>query len=258
MARLDGKVAIVTGAARGQGEAEARLFAAEGAQVIVADILDELGGAVAADIGDAARYVHLDVTAEHDWEAAIATCSEHFGPPSVLVSNAGIFDIVPIVFCSLEQFRRVLDVNLIGTFNGIRAITPSMAAAGGGSIIVIGSAQALRAAQGLLAYVASKFAVRGLAKVAALELGGLGIRVNCIHPGAIDTEMIHRPEIDAVQQEKTFRALPLGRGGTVGDVAPLALYLASDESAYVTAADFVVDGGLLGGFFYEGIDSPAQ
>ena len=144
MGRLDGKVAVITGAARGQGEAEARLFAAEGAHVLLTDVLDDLGAAAAADIGDRARYAHLDVTSERDWAAAMTICTRQFVSPDVLVCNAGVLDVAPIAFCSLEQFRHVLDVNLIGVFNGIRAMTAPMAQSGGGSIIVIGSVQALR------------------------------------------------------------------------------------------------------------------
>jgi 3alpha(or 20beta)-hydroxysteroid dehydrogenase len=254
MGRLDGKVALITGAARGQGEAEARLFVAEGARVVLTDVLDDRGEAIASELGDRAAYAHLDVRSEDAWAQAVESTIARFGRIDVLVSNAGVLDVAPLFFCTLEQFRKVLDVNLIGAFNGIKAVTAPMVEQGKGSIVVIGSAQALRAAQGLPAYVASKFAVRGLAKVAALELGQVGIRVNLIHPGGIDTEMIHRPEFDPVQQEETFRALPVGRGGTVDDVAPLALYLASDESSYVTGADFVVDGGLLAGFVYAGVD----
>src|SRR5690606_22556286 len=183
MGRLESKVAVITGAARGQGEAEARLFVAEGARVLLADIRDEEGEAVAAELGGAAAYVHLDVTDEDQWAAAIAHAEERFGPVSVLVNNAGILHFKAIDQTDREDFDRVVRVNVHGVFLGIRAVTPSMVRAGGGSIVNISSTAGLQGLPYLGAYVASKWAVRGLTKTAAMDLGPKGIRVNSVHPG---------------------------------------------------------------------------
>ncbi|MFO7279506.1 MAG: glucose 1-dehydrogenase [Thermoanaerobacterales bacterium] len=239
MGRLEGKVAIITGAARGQGEAEARLFVAEGARVLLADIRDEEGEAVAADLGDAAAYVHLDVTDAAQWEAAVAHAEERFGPVSVLVNNAGILHFAPIDRTDPEDFERVLRVNVHGVFLGIRAVTPSMVRAGGGSIVNISSTAGLQGLPSLGAYVASKWAVRGLTKTAAMDLGPKGIRVNSVHPGGIDTPMVAGTPADA----PFYKRLPVPRMGRPEEAARAVLFLASDESSYVTGAELAVDGG---------------
>ena len=245
--RLDGKVAIISGAARGQGEAEARLFAAEGAKVVLGDVLDAEGEAVAADIGPAAAYHRLDVTKSGDWAAAVALAEERFGPVTVLVNNAGIIAVNPIETCTEDEFRRILDVNLVGQFLGIKAVVASMAGAGGGSIVNISSTSGYRALAGIPAYTTSKWAVRGLTRAAAVELGHKGIRVNSVHPGAVDTAMVRLPGVPADDLEERFRDYPLGRIGQPVDIARLVLWLASDDASYSTGAEFLADGGMLAG-----------
>jgi 3alpha(or 20beta)-hydroxysteroid dehydrogenase len=238
--RLEGKVAIVTGAARGQGEAEARRFVAEGASVLLTDVLDEEGQAVAADLGEAAAYRHLDVTSEDEWIAAVAAAEERFGPVTILVNNAGILDFASIERQDVEKFRRVIDVNLVGTMIGIKSVAPSMRRAGGGSIINISSNGGIWGLPSLGAYVSSKWAVRGLSKTAALDLGKRGIRVNSVHPGGIETPMTAFGD----PAESAFtKSLPIPRMGHVDEVANVVTFLASDEASFVTGAEWSVDGG---------------
>lgn len=246
MGRLDGKVAIITGGARGQGAAEARLFAAEGAKVVVADLLDDEGRATTASIGAAARFEHLDVTDEDNWTAVVSATEEAFGPPSVLINNAGILVFNPVSQQDATEFRRVLEINLVGTFLGIKAVVPAMKRAGGGSIINISSTGGMEGQPMLSAYASSKWGVRGLSRSAALDLGRNSIRVNTVHPGGIDTPMTRLAGADP-EGALYYDRLPISRVGTVDDVAPMVLFLASDESAYVTGAEFVVDGGHLAG-----------
>lgn len=247
MGCLDGRVALVTGAARGQGEAEARRLAADGAAVVVTDVLDDEGRAVAASIGDRAMYQRLDVTQEGDWQRAVEEAARRFGPVTVLVNNAGIARGAPLAATSLDDYLAVVQVNQVGVFLGMRAVVPPMSAAGRGSIVNVSSVDGMTGMAFVVGYVASKFAVRGMTKVAALELGSLGIRVNSVHPGGVDTPML-RP--DGVDRDLSafFARVPLGRIGTVDDVASLVSFLASDESSYCTGAEFVVDGGLTAGF----------
>jgi len=240
--RLAGKVALISGAARGQGAAEARLFAAEGAAVVLGDLLDAAGLALAKEIGDRAAYLHLDVTREEAWRSAVELARSRFGRLDVLVNNAGILRVGPIETLPLEDFEEVLRVNAIGCFLGMKTVIPPMREAGGGSIVNISSIAGLRGRPGVVSYVASKWAIAGMTKSAALELGSLGIRVNSVHPGAIDTPMISGPNFEAAR-EAHLAALPIPRVGVPEDVAALVLFLASDESAYCTGAEFVVDGG---------------
>ncbi len=242
--RLEGKTALITGGARGQGEREARLFAAEGADVMVTDVLDEQLALVVKDIGGSARGVHQDVSSEEGWATVVAETLSAFGRLDVLVNNAAIYRVGPIEEERLDDFNRILAVNLTGTFLGIRACIPALRASGGGSIINISSVAGLEGFSGHAAYGSSKWAVRGLTKIAALELGQYGIRVNSVHPGAIDTPMIAgfaRPGVDR------GAAYPISRIGVPLDVAQLALFLASDESTYVSGAEITVDGGLYAG-----------
>jgi len=248
MGRLDGKVAIITGAARGQGEAEARLFAAEGAKVVLADVLDAEGEAVAKDIGDGARFLHLDVTDEEGWQLVVAATTETFGSPTVLVNNAAILAFNSILHMPAEDFRRVIDINLTGAFLGIKTVGRPMKKSGtGGSIINISSNGGMEGLPMLPAYSASKWAIRGLSRSAAMELGPAGIRVNTVHPGGIDTPMTRFGGDSDDSMAAFYRKLPLGRQGTVEDVAPVVLFLASDEARYVTGSEYVVDGGHLAG-----------
>jgi 3alpha(or 20beta)-hydroxysteroid dehydrogenase len=242
--RLEGKTALITGGARGQGEAEARLFAKEGANVMITDVLDDALAEVVGSIGQRARCLHADASSEDDWARAVAATLDAFGRLDILVNNAAIYQVGPIEELRLEDFNRVLSVNLTGVFLGIRACIPALRAAGGGSIINISSVAGLEGFAGHAAYGSAKWGVRGLTKIAALELGRDGVRVNSIHPGAIDTEMIRpyaRPDVDR------GAAYPIARMGTPTDVAQLALYLASDESTYVSGAEITIDGGLAAG-----------
>jgi 3alpha(or 20beta)-hydroxysteroid dehydrogenase len=246
MGRFDGKVAIVTGAARGQGEAEARAFAAEGAKVVLGDVLDAEGEAVAADIGAAARYVHLDVSQESDWAKAVAAALELGGRIDALVNNAAILRPAAIEDTSLDDYMAVINVNQIGCFLGMKAVFPSMRGVGGGSIVNISSIDGIGSKNGLISYSASKFAIRGMTKTAALEWGRYGIRVNSIHPGGVNTIMgnpINDPMLETVPYQ--YQAIP--RIGYPPEIAAAVLFLASSESSYVTGTELVVDGGWLTG-----------
>ncbi|HBZ72379.1 MAG TPA: 3-alpha-hydroxysteroid dehydrogenase [Deltaproteobacteria bacterium] len=249
MSRVAGKVALITGAARGQGEAEAREFVAEGAKVVLGDVMDDLGKAVAESLSDHALYLHHDVSREESWANFVATAVQTFGRIDVLVNNAGILHAAPIAEIKLEDYLRVIHVNQVGCLLGMKSVIPHMAKAGGGSIINISSIAGLEGAIGLVSYVSSKFAIRGMTKTAALELGRVGIRVNSICPGGIDTPMGRGGSegFENVDSNAWYRALPLQRIGKPEEVAKLALFLASSESAYCTGAEFVIDGGALAG-----------
>jgi 3alpha(or 20beta)-hydroxysteroid dehydrogenase len=243
VSRFDGKVVLITGAARGQGEAEARRFVAEGARVVVTDVLDAEAEAVAASLGEAALALHHDVSNEADWATVVAAAVERFGRIDVLVNNAAIHHIVAIEHETLAAFERILAINLTGTFLGIRSVIAPMRDAGGGAIVNISSLAGLQGYAGHAAYSASKCGVIGVTKTAAIELGPSGIRVNSIHPGPIDTAMLPGGAGD----DRSFREVPLQRVGTVDDVTDLVLFLASADSGYVSGAQITVDGGLLAG-----------
>jgi 3alpha(or 20beta)-hydroxysteroid dehydrogenase len=253
MGRLDGKVALVSGAARGMGQAEARLFAAEGAKVAVCDVRDDEGKAVAESIGSAALFVHLDVTSEDEWATAVAATQNAFGKLDVLVNNAGIAENAPLAEMTLESYERVIAVNQTGVFLGMKAVIEPMTAAGGGSILNISSIDGLVGMNNIISYVASKWAVRGMTKTAAMELAPRGIRVNSIHPGFIHTWLAvedesHLSEVHSHLDAHTAKLAPMGRAGEPEEIAKLALFLASDESSYSTGSEFVADGGLIAGY----------
>ncbi|WP_149181998.1 glucose 1-dehydrogenase [Streptomyces sp. TRM49041] len=249
MGRLDGRVVIVTGAARGQGAQEARLFAAEGARVVLGDVLDGQGGALAEELGtDVARYVHLDVTEEDDWTAAVRAAKEAYGHVDGLVNNAGILRFNELVATPLEEFEQVVRVNQVGCFLGIRTVAPEIEAAGGGTIVNTASYTAMTGMAYVGAYAATKHAVLGLTRVAAVELAAKGIRVNAICPGAVDTPMSNPDGAGPEALDELYRNLvPLGRAGRPEEVAALALFLTGEESSYITGQPFVIDGGWLAG-----------
>jgi 3alpha(or 20beta)-hydroxysteroid dehydrogenase len=241
---LVGRSALITGAARGQGEAEARTFVAEGASVVLADVLDDEGRALADELGPAARYVHCDVTCEQGWASAVELTVTAFGGLDILVNNAGVLRVCPIENEEVAAVESVFRVNLLGPLLGIRASVSAMRSRGGGSIVNISSLAGMQGLNGYGAYSASKWGLRGLTKSAALEFAADRIRVNSVHPGAIDTRMINpNPQ----PGETLSAAVPLQRAGTSDEVAQLVLFLASEASSYITGGEFVIDGGALAG-----------
>ncbi|MFF3400702.1 SDR family NAD(P)-dependent oxidoreductase [Streptomyces sp. NPDC002659] len=249
MGKLDGRVVLITGAARGQGEQEARLFAAEGARVVLADVLDDQGEALAKELGEGtATYVRLDVGREDDWRAAVAAAKDAFGKIDGLVNNAGILRFNELVSTPLEEFQQIIQVNQIGCFLGIRTLAPEIEAAGGGTIVNTASYTALTGMAGVGAYAATKHAILGLTRVAALELAAKKIRVNAICPGAVDTPMSNPDGVDPAAVGALYQKLvPLGRVGQPEEVARLALFLSGEDSSYITGQPFVIDGGWLAG-----------
>ena len=236
MYRLNGKVVLVTGAARGIGAAVARAQVAEGARVVIGDVLDDEGAALAESLGPAATYVHLDVTSRADWESAVKAAVTAYGRLDVLVNNAGVSIPGRIDEYSYDVWDKVVAINLTGVFYGIRAAVPALKDAGGGSIVNVSSLAGLRALPAAVAYVATKFGVRGLTKAAAVDLGEYGIRVNSVHPGFISTPMTATAQPD-------MSGAALGRIGEPEEVAKLIVFLSSDESSFSTGSEFVVDGG---------------
>ncbi|MER5255055.1 glucose 1-dehydrogenase [Streptomyces sp. NPDC002855] len=257
MGKLDGRVVIVTGGARGQGEQEVRLFAAEGAKVVIGDVLDEQGETLAKELGgDVAKYVHLDVGLEDDWQAAVVAAKDAFGKVDGLVNNAGILRFNELVSTPLEEFQQVIQVNQIGCFLGIRTVAPEIEAAGGGTIVNTASYTAMTGMAYVGAYAATKHAILGLTRVAAMELAARNIRVNAVCPGAVDTPMTNPAQLDPTADPDEAREavaelykklVPLGRIGKPEEVAALALFLTGDDSAYITGQPFVIDGGWLAG-----------
>lgn len=241
MGKLENKVAIVTGGARGIGAAHVRRFVQEGAKVIFTDINEEGGLALEKELEGKAKFVKQDVTKAGDWKRVVDEAEKTFGPVNILVNNAGISISKSIFEITEEEYRRLIDINQVSVFLGIKAVLPSMQKTGNGSIINISSINGL--VGGAVGYTDSKFAVRGLTKAVALQLAALGIRVNSVHPGVIETPMV--TEGDAVEVIKEFaKHIPLQRMAQPEEVTNLVLYLASDESSYSTGSEFVVDGGL--------------
>jgi 3alpha(or 20beta)-hydroxysteroid dehydrogenase len=243
MARLSGKVAIVTGGARGQGAAEARLFASEGAAVVVTDVLAKEGESVATEIRGS--FLSHDVADEGAWQRVVREVLQAHGRIDVLVNNAGIFRRGGLRTTTLADYRKVIDINQVGVFLGMQAVAPTMIEQKSGSIVNISSIAGFLGSAGAIAYGASKWAVRGMTKAAAVELAKHGVRVNSIHPGMIDTDMM--TEVtggDAERFGRLERGVPMGRVAAPEEVAKLALFLASDDSAYCTASEFIVDGGV--------------
>jgi 3alpha(or 20beta)-hydroxysteroid dehydrogenase len=241
MGRVEGKVVIVTGGARGMGAAFARALAVEGAAVVIGDVLVEEGKALADELGDRVRFRELDVTDSSAWADVVAETEAALGPVSGLVNNAGIVHTGPIETLDEADYRRVIDVNQVGVFLGMKAVLPSMRQAAGGSIVNISSVGGIIAFPGIVSYTASKWAVRGMTKTAAQEFGADGIRVNSVHPGVVATEMTAASE----RSHDLVHGQPLPRAGRPEELAGLVLFLISGESSYCTASEFVADGGFV-------------
>jgi 3alpha(or 20beta)-hydroxysteroid dehydrogenase len=241
--RLAGKVAIVTGGAQGQGAAIARAFVDEGASVVIGDVADEPGKALAEELGEAATFVHLDVSDEDSWKAALEQAVSTYGPVTVLVNNAGVLMFAELATMEVADFDRLVGINMRGCFLGMKTVSPVMVEAGGGSIVNCSSIEGLGGMPTLVAYTGTKFAIRGMTKAAAMELGPKGVRVNSVHPGMIDTGMVRQWAGDEGMKWGA-KKVPLKRVGTPDDVAPVYVFLASDESGYCTGAEFVADGGV--------------
>ena len=237
MGRLDGKVAVITGGARGQGAAEAEMFRDEGAEVVITDVLDEEGGRTAASLG--VEFMHHDVSSATAWDAVVADIVSHHGRIDVLVNNAGILRGARLVNTSDDIWDQTVAINQTGVFFGMRAVAPQMIEQGSGSIVNISSVAGLEATFASMAYGATKWAVRGMTKIAALELGRHNIRVNSIHPGLINTDMTS--EFD---KDRMVRSIPMGREAEPSEVAAVALFLASDDASYCSGQEFTVDGGM--------------
>jgi 3alpha(or 20beta)-hydroxysteroid dehydrogenase len=240
MNRLAGKIILISGGARGQGAAEARLFVAEGAKVVIGDVLEAQGEQLASELGEAAVFVRQDVTQEDDWERAV-NAAIGLGGLHGLVNNAGIYQPKTLMETETALFERHMRVNQLGCFLGMKAVVPPMERSGGGSIVNISSVAGLRGSPGAIAYSATKWALRGMTKAAAIDLAPRKIRVNSVHPGPIDTEMlsVQTPE----QSQRRLQAVPMKRRGTAEEVASLVLFLLSEESGYITGAEVAIDGG---------------
>lgn len=250
MARLDGKVAIISGGARGMGAATSRLFVEAGAKVVIADLLEAEGAALAQELGEAARFVRLDVTCAQSWADTVQLAEDTFGPVDVLVNNAGVLLFKSLLQTTPEDYRRVIEVNLVGEFLGIQAVARGMIERGHGAIVNISSVDGMKGANGLAAYASSKWGVRGLTKVAAMELGHLGIRVNSVHPGGVDTVMTNYEGVARDKVSERFRNIPLQRVGAPEEIARATLFLASDDASYIAGSEIVVDGGMTTGQYY--------
>lgn len=249
MGRMSGKVALISGAAQGMGAATARIFAEQGAKVILGDVLVEKGEATASGIGDAALFRKLDVQSEEDWQAAVAAAVNHFGKLDILVNNAAVLHTACADELRKEDAERVLGINVIGTMLGVKHAVPALKANGGGVIVNISSVDGLRGCNGLTAYTASKWAVRGLAKSYAFEFGPAGIRVVSIHPGAVNTPMANPDQRSTDTMNAALRSVPLQRIAEPEEIARVTAFVCSDEASYVTGAEIAVDGGWTAGYY---------
>jgi 3alpha(or 20beta)-hydroxysteroid dehydrogenase len=249
MGRLSGKVAIITGASQGMGEATARLFAKEGAKVALGDVSVDKGEAVAADIGDNAFFQKLDVSTDEDWAAMVKATTDKWGTVDILINNAGLVHFTPIEHFNPADADRILGVNTVGPMLGAKHVAPIMKRAEKGSIVNISSVDGLRGCNGLTLYTASKWALRGLTKSLAYELGTSGIRVNSLHPGGVNTAMGNARGLEAEQLNAAFARVPLQRIGEPEEVANASLFIASDEASYITGAELAVDGGWGAGYY---------
>lgn len=261
MNRLDGEVAVITGGARGLGRAIAEAFVNEGARVCIADVRTELAQQTAAEIGSSAIAVELDVTDEESWANALAEGESAFGALTVLVNNAGLAEGAPIAETTLESYRRVTEVNQTGVFLGMKSVIPAMKRAGHGSIINMSSIDGMVGSPRIISYIASKWAVRGMTKAVAMEMGPFSIRVNSIHPGHVVTELglpdgVSADAISEMVTKHTERHASLQRTGLPSEVAAMAVFLASNESSYCTGSEFVVDGGFTAGYPAPGSPNP--
>lgn len=241
MRRLEGKVAIITGAAQGMGAAHARLFLEHGAKVVITDLNEEKGTEFAKELGDQALFVKHNVTSEEDWQHVVKVTEEHFGPVHVLVNNAGITMAKNMLDVTVEEYKKIVDINQVSVFIGMKTVAPSMQKNGGGSIVNISSMNGLVA--GAIGYTDTKFAVRGMTKAAAMNLAPMNIRVNSVHPGVIATPMVVQEDTKAAVEEFS-KHIPLKRIAQPEEVSQLVVFLASDESSYSTGSEFVIDGGM--------------
>jgi 3alpha(or 20beta)-hydroxysteroid dehydrogenase len=241
MARLEGKVAIITGAAQGMGASHARRFIEEGAKVVLTDLNEEKGNALAEELGENALFVKQNVASSEDWDMVVAKAESAFGPVNVLVNNAGITMAKSILQTSVEEYRKIVEINQVSVFLGMKTVVPSMQKSGGGSIVNVSSINGI--VGGAIGYTDTKFAVRGMTKAAAMECSNYGIRVNSVHPGVIATPMVVQEDTKSAVEEFA-KHIPLKRVAQPEEVSNIVLYLASDESSYSTGAEFIVDGGL--------------
>jgi len=248
--RLAGKIAVVTGGARGMGAATSRNFVNDGATVVIADVLTEEGEALAAELGEAATFRRLDVADEANWSALVDEAKARHGRIDALVNNAAVVGFAPIVELVAAEIDRVLGINVKGTMLGLKHVGAMMCAAGRGAIVNVSSLDGMRGANSLSLYSSSKWAVRGLTKTAALEFGPLGVRVNSVHPGGVNTVMGNPQALEGAAKNVGYERVPLQRIGEPEEVAAATLFLCSDEASYITGAELLVDGGWTAGYYH--------